>query len=936
MDCHRILKLLTDFGESTSSTVNDEKLRNISDSVLLTLPLNIVDEIEQNKNLANISNDTGWHYLHLLLYTLIKLSNNEFAEKNAIFTVEQYRIVKTAFEISACIGILPCLLPHIKIHTYTMRSKTFILDFNLNDAIEKYKRLSYTTTVFLELFGKNTFRVAVMSKLDCLLVALLQLSHAPLKKPTDNQTTANISNSDLEMTPLLYQQLKNEQESFYNKLQYVVENCPQSLLIKELMVILSIKNNPKWLQINIKCLLTERIMLPNGITALTLAICNDVSDLGKCWDKLDITAKLVATSHGSDTEKYYNSICPQILDLFHSKENTQAIIIANACMKALHDYNSKVCIEKIINVIMKPLLVKCDSHLKTFAIVKTEEEVSHCIENLYQLFLTTNAEFKCLPLSLLLPISLPLFYLYVKSYKSIYVLRNQVRQLILKMLTDETTREMLFAVFLNHEITNTCEYGEKLNFSFGINGALEITSKSEPIDYEEITDCLFNIVEKDENFAFSLFRYLLKVLPNMNNATENVRKGKLLEMPQDLEERIMKQIFAVKLLTLCSNSTLVQQAVLKNPEPFLNLINFFFSKTIANFGNEDCVMHEQDANTLYTSLLFIKMIITDCNVQKTWETFQNFTSTIKKEFDLKKVPAHVFSLIDEIEAIVKKKGKSISNYCDLTADNKKMNEFDKALVDLVDPLLPVRGHGIITLTKLIESRHPETTLKKDLLLCIFQENLDHEDSFIYLAAINGLCALSSMFPEKVLEILVHEFIGLTQQLKNRDVTPETRAKLGEILVKTTRSLGEVAPKYKSLLVNGFLCGTRDPDALVRASSLSCLGELCKIMGFRLGTLIIEILYCIGCIIKTDKDDSCRRAGVLVATLLLRGLGKDTLTELGENLVTLYRSLKYLRDNDKDVVLQLHAQLALEEFDDIVQQFLFAKPKLEKSIFLLSD
>lgn len=49
-------------------------------------------------------------------------------------------------------------------------------------------------------------------------------------------------------------------------------------------------------------------------------------------------------------------------------------------------------------------------------------------------------------------------------------------------------------------------------------------------------------------------------------------------------------------------------------------------------------------------------------------------------------------------------------------------------------------------------------------------------------------------------------------------------------------------KYKNLLVNGFLSGTRDPDPLVRASSLSCLGEFCKIMGFRLGNLITEVTF----------------------------------------------------------------------------------------------
>lgn len=155
-----------------------------------------------------------------------------------------------------------------------------------------------------------------MSQLDCLLAALLQLAHAPLKKPTDNQSTANISTSDFEMTPQLYLQLKNEQESFYKKLQMLIEDCPQSVLVKELMVILSIKNNPKWLLLKIKHHLTERIMLPNGITALTLAICNEVSDLGKCWDKLDVTAKLVATSHGSDTERYYRSVCSQVDSIF--------------------------------------------------------------------------------------------------------------------------------------------------------------------------------------------------------------------------------------------------------------------------------------------------------------------------------------------------------------------------------------------------------------------------------------------------------------------------------------------------------------------------------------------------------------------------------------------------------------------------------------------
>lgn len=96
----------------------------------------------------------------------------------------------------------------------------------------------------------------------------------------------------------------------------------------------------------------------------------------------------------------------------------------------------------------------------------------------------------------------------------------------------------------------------------------------------------------------------------------------------------------------------------------------------------------------------------------------------------------------------------------------------------------------------------------------------------------------------------------------------------------------------------------------------------------------QVIYCISCIIKTDKAPECRRAAVMVSTLLLRGLGRDALSNLGKDLVELYRGLKYLRDNDEDPVLRLHTQLSLEELDHIVREFLLSPPRLEKKIFLL--
>lgn len=160
-------------------------------------------------------------------------------------------------------------------------------------------------------FETLILRPALISQLDCLLASLLQLSHAPLKKPDENNTI-DVTKIEFIMTNELYAKLESEQKNFRQKLCKLIEDCPLTLLIKEMMVILGIKSNPKWLQVNVKNYLTGIVMNTNGIAALTAAICDEVSDLGKCWDKLDVTTRLVAASHGPNAEKYYDSICSQV------------------------------------------------------------------------------------------------------------------------------------------------------------------------------------------------------------------------------------------------------------------------------------------------------------------------------------------------------------------------------------------------------------------------------------------------------------------------------------------------------------------------------------------------------------------------------------------------------------------------------------------------
>ena len=156
------------------------------------------------------------------------------------------------------------------------------------------------------------------------------------------------------------------------------------------------------------------------------------------------------------------------------------------------------------------------------------------------------------------------------------------------------------------------------------------------------------------------------------------------------------------------------------------------------------------------------------------------------------------------------------------------NKYEEALFHIGDPLLPVQGHGLIMLTRLVEDQDQDTMEHIDQVRLIFQSNLTDEDTYIYLSSISGLAACGHHRPELVLECLTKEF-SMIQTRKMEEVDEDddvmaVRTKVGEALVKITKDLGDITPKYKNLLLNSFFSCANDPDPLVRASSLSNLGK----------------------------------------------------------------------------------------------------------------
>ncbi|XP_058501657.1 transport and Golgi organization protein 6 homolog isoform X3 [Solea solea] len=261
--------------------------------------------------------------------------------------------------------------------------------------------------------------------------------------------------------------------------------------------------------------------------------------------------------------------------------------------------------------------------------------------------------------------------------------------------------------------------------------------------------------------------------------------------------------------------------------------------------------------------------------------------------------------------------------------------FSDWMLEACDPDVPTRTFALRVLTQMVQNKNPEAVHVQEKVVTLFLENLEHDDSFVYLSAIQGLVALADSFPEKILQRLLRDFQhspSLPTSEPQRSL--ETRLKVGEVLMRASRAMGELAPHLGRPLVGVFLQGTRDVDQSVRASSLSNLGELCQKLDYAVGPLAPELSSCLTALIKTEKEAEVRRAAVHVITLLLRGLSNKTTQVLCDVLSDLYRALKWVVRSDPDDIAVLHAQLALQELDDVMRTFIFPEQKLQKKIVVL--
>ncbi|KAH9592081.1 transmembrane and coiled-coil domains-containing protein 7 [Schistosoma haematobium] len=279
----------------------------------------------------------------------------------------------------------------------------------------------------------------------------------------------------------------------------------------------------------------------------------------------------------------------------------------------------------------------------------------------------------------------------------------------------------------------------------------------------------------------------------------------------------------------------------------------------------------------------------------------------------------------------------------------------KIFEELHDPLIPVQGHALIVLSRLLESRDSCIWGHEKLIFEVLTKYLSHTDSYIYLNAIRCLSAMGCMLTDKVLNLLLNQFtkcmqttnkpanpIGTTVTSTAGDYDIEYKLKLAESIMRVLSNLGEMAPKYRTEVFNSFVMGSKSSEELIRAACLSNIAELVRLLKYSVQPIIYEILLLIEFHLSQDVSNVVRKASAYLARSLF--LPETSTTELPpwipcDVIRDLHRLLSTRRIIEKDTSVQEQIESALAQIDLCTRNTVFLKPdsssNLVKQIHILN-
>ncbi|XP_053255851.1 transport and Golgi organization protein 6 homolog isoform X3 [Podarcis raffonei] len=910
-------------------------------------------------------------------------------------SIAQEKTVQVALQFVVTLGICPYLFPGVGLPLRSRTEFSALVQEVASPRCisSATRRLFVTCTLLMEVADHTSLSRLILTRhLGDLLAGLCQLGFCPARRKDEEE--AKPSEEQMGLTEEERSSCREALQGLLNRVYQplvvrellLLQGGPkQSSGSSGRSSEHGLAPAPAWLRRLCGQLLSERLIRPGGVQAVVCGILEGAgagatggssaeAAAAADWRKCDAVARILSTcpQQSLSLEDYCQQVCPQVLQLFLIQDKLTAHQfqrVATTTVLSMARQHPQQAKKHLLRPILEPLLRCSDDvtevplkELLAGTVLVKEEELSECVENVLKVYVVGNEPTAFL-LDSLQPVLGTIFSLWCFTKQNVSFLRDEDEALYQKVSFEQWQLEQLvellsrcqssglagdFFLCCLKELTRMAGQG-----AYKMDSA-PLSSCNSPLDLEQccspgleqqerqlqvlqlvgmmcerVSDALFTDISQIVEFvATTLQRACASLTCSSGGSTV---EAQTLSMAMGLVAAILGGAVQLKPADFASLKGLVpllEDLSHVHPEPVIQELAADLRITICTHG----AFSTETVNSAAQSTL--GKSDAGVAVKPRAPVRQGLTKrppreTSKPEAALPQDHMESSSGTDPISNPPRGPltGESVAE------PGCGSQDLQELLLSVYDPDIPAQAAALRSLSRLIEQRDSEALKIQEKLLKVFLENLEHEDSFVYLSAIQGVVLLSDAFPERVLPYLLAQY-GSAHPGTQEAQTVETRMKVGEALMRITRALGDMAFSYRDNLIHAFLRGARDLDGTLRASSLSNLGELCQILHFQLGSVVHEVTSCLTAIAKTDGQVEVRRAAVHVVVLLLRGLSTRAVEVLQDALLELYHLLKFVVRCEQDEVTVLHAQLALEELDGIMRELLFPRQTLEKKIEVL--
>ncbi|XP_018412834.1 PREDICTED: transport and Golgi organization protein 6 homolog [Nanorana parkeri] len=911
-------------------------------------------------------------------------------------SIAQQKTVHSALQFVVSLGICPYLLPGIGL-PLQHRSEfgalvCSMVSCDLSDV--RTRRLYITCTALLELSRHPSLGSLLFTQhLGDLMAGLCQLGYCPIKTKAEPGTDGRVQNLTESERVQCKEALRGLMDQLYQPLVIrellILQGGPRQGP-RPLGASSSAQRAPAptWLRRLSGQLLSERLMKPKGVQAVVRGILEgagvgtaggrDAEAAASNWKKCDAVAKILAScpQQSLTVEEYYQKVCPQILDLLHIQNKLTARqfqrVATETFLKMGHDQPElaeKLLIKPMLEPLLRCTALQAEKSLASEETFVSELELSRCVEDIVKVFVVGNDAAPSI-LNYCKQVLSIVFSLYCFARQNVSHLRSPSQDILLWYLEKSDRYSAVSALAGLSGLEEWVPFLPPFcHIQPGSLGGAIITVQEQKrsgddddVLYEKVSldhwrvQCLVDLlsVNPHTGLAADFFLYCLKKLTPITSVEEGEELrpssgDSLLDIEQKLTLRYQTQEQYLQLLqilsVLCEK---ISDSIFTDVKQVVEFVLMTLERACSSLATSEGV-------TVATQTLSMAMGLVAAMLGAVELTSSDFTHLKRLLPVLENLSrSHPEPVIQELASDLR---VTIATHCAVPlthgayagqdADNMEGKQqkptkdhvtsdtldIQELLKSATDNIVPTRAAALRTLTRLLELRHPKVIEHREQVMQLFLYNLEQEDSFVYLSAIQGVAVLSGDVPDRILPILLAQY-GNAGSSKNKTLSSETRMKVGEALMRCTRMLGDMIIPHKDALFHAFLRGSRDSDSSLRASSLSNLGELCKQLQFSLGSVVYEVSSCLSALVRTDPEAEVRRAAIHVVVLLLRGLSSRATEVLRDVLLELYRLLKFVVQCEADSVCVLHAQLGLEELDSIMRAHLFPPQKLEKKIVVL--